>query len=200
MNGGSDPGAELITLLERERSNRLRIYVTLAVVLAAMTGILLDAFWFPWTTAGSRMLPFLGLVVVCVGGLWFADKLSRENQRLAERISVLAEGLEGRVQEKLSTDQQAALEAQLSFNRRLAYALVGVGFIGALSLAGAMVMSVDRVLENFWTAVAILGVAGVCVLLAMWWAWRGRRIWGMMERMGVNEDREGQGEQDWEDH
>ena len=184
VSGGDDNQAELIGLLERERANRLRIYVTLAVVLASMTGILLDIFWFPWATAGSRMLPFLGLVVVCVGGLWFSDKLSRENQRLKERILVLAERLEGTVQEGISKGHQAALEAQLSFNRRLAYALVGVGLLGALSLAGAMVMSVDRVLENFWTAAAVLGLAGLCVGLALWWAWRGRRIIRRMEERG----------------
>ena len=63
---GDDSQAELIGLLERERSNRLRIYVTLAVVLAALTGVLLDAFWLPWATTLNRVLPFLGLVVVCV--------------------------------------------------------------------------------------------------------------------------------------
>ena len=51
---GDDNQAELIGLLERERSNRRRIYFTLAVVLAAMTGILLDIFWQHWATAGSR--------------------------------------------------------------------------------------------------------------------------------------------------
>ena len=132
---GDDSQTELIGLLERERANRLRIYVTLGVVLAAMTGILLDAFWFPWSTNLNRMLPFLGLVVVCIGGLWFADRLSRENQRLKERILVLAEGLGGTVQKHLSRGHQVALEAQLRFNRKLAYALVGVGLVGALSLA-----------------------------------------------------------------
>lgn len=109
---GDDNQAELIGLLERARFNRLRIYVTLAVVLAAMTGILLDAFWMPWATTLNRVLPFLGLVVVCIGGLWFADRLSRENQRLKERIFVLAEGLTGAVQERLSRGQQVALETQ----------------------------------------------------------------------------------------
>ena len=60
------------------------------------------------------MLPFMGLVVVCIGGLWFADKLSRENQRLKDRIFVLAEGLEGMAPERLSRGQQAALEAPSS--------------------------------------------------------------------------------------
>ena len=52
------------------------------LVPAALTANLLDAIWFSWATAGNRMLPFLGLVVVCIGGLWLADKLSREKQRL----------------------------------------------------------------------------------------------------------------------
>ena len=77
MTVGVDPSSELIRLLLQERSNRRRIYVTLGVVLAAMTGILLDAFWQPWATAGDRIVPFLGLLVVCVGGLWFADRLAR---------------------------------------------------------------------------------------------------------------------------
>ena len=129
------------------------------------------------------MLPFLGLVVVCIGGLWFSDKLSRENQRLAERISVLAEGLTGMAIRELSRGQQEALDAQFRLNRKLAYALVGVGLLGALSLAVSLVASADRVLENFWTAVAVMGVAGLCVVLALWWAWRGRRIIWMMEKM-----------------
>ena len=105
MTGDGNRGSELIGLLEQARSNRLRIYITLAVVLAAMTGILLDAFWMPRATTTNRVLPFLGLVLVCVGGLWFADKLSRENQRLKERIMVLAEGLTEAVQETLSKGQ-----------------------------------------------------------------------------------------------
>ena len=138
MNDGGDPGAELIALLLGEKSNRRRIWATLAVVLAAMTGILLDAFWMPWATILNRVLPFMGLVAVCIWGLWFASRLAAENERIEARILVLAEGLEGMVQEKFSRDQQAALVAQLSFNRRLAYALVGVGLLGALSLAGAI--------------------------------------------------------------
>ena len=196
MSGSGDPGTELIGLLLRERSNRRRIWATLAAVLASLTAILLDIFWFPWATAGERILPFLGLVVVCVGGLWFADRLSKENQRLAGRISVLAEDLEGTVQEKLSRDQQAALEAQLSFNRKLAYALVGVGLLGALSLAVSLLASAGRVLENFWAAVAVLGLAGLCVGLALWWAVRGRRIVRMMEKVGADEDRKGQENQE----
>ena len=124
---GDDSQAELIGLLERERSNRLRIYVTLAVVLAALTGVLLDAFWLPWATTLNRTRPFMGLVGVCGGGLWFADRLSKENQRLKERIWVLVEGLEGGVQERLSRGQQEALAAQFQFNRKLAYTLVAVG-------------------------------------------------------------------------
>ena len=120
-------------------------------------------------------------------------KLSRENKRLKERIVVLAEGLTGMAQEELARGQQEALEAQLQFNRKLAYALVGVGLVGALSLAVALVLSVDRVLDNFWIAVAVLGVAGLCVGLALWWAVRGRRIVRGMERRGTDEDRKGQG-------
>ena len=49
------------------------------------------------------------------------------------------------------------LSVQLRFFQRL----VGVGIIGALSLAVAMLVSVDRVLDNFWTAMAARGVAGL---------------------------------------
>ncbi len=81
---------------------------------------------------------------------------------------------------------------QARFNRRLAYALVGVGFVGGISLAVAMVLSVDRVLDNFWTGVAVLGVAGVCVGLALWWAVRGRRIIKMVEAANRGDDEEGE--------
>lgn len=163
MSVGGDPGAELIGLLIRERSNRRRIWVTLAVVLAAMAAILLDAFWMPWTTAGDRVLPFLGLVAVCGVGLWFADRLSRENQRLKERIVVLAEGLEGVVQEHLSRGQQEALEAQLSFNRKLVYALMVVGCVGGISLSVTLVMSMDGGLDDLRTGLGILVVASLCM-------------------------------------
>ena len=144
--GGADPSSELIGLLLQERSNRRRIYASLAAVLAALTAILLDIFWFPWATAGDRMLPSLGLVVVCIGCLWLADKLSRENQRLAERISVLAEGMEWMALKELTRGQQEALDAQLRLNIRLAYALVVVGVAGGLSLAVALLVSVEWVL------------------------------------------------------
>lgn len=76
MNDGGDSGTELIGLLLRERGNRSRIWATLAVILAALTAILLDAVWLPWATTGSRMLSFLGRVVACGVGLWFVSSFS----------------------------------------------------------------------------------------------------------------------------
>ncbi len=47
---------------------------------------------------------------------------------------MLAEGLTVAVHEQLSRAQQDALTVQLMFNRGLAYALVGVGFVGGISV------------------------------------------------------------------
>lgn len=55
----------LLTLLLKPRGNKRRMFLALAVVVIALTGMLLDLFWMPWESAGSRMVPFLWLVAVC---------------------------------------------------------------------------------------------------------------------------------------
>ena len=196
-----DRARQVLALMRRLRSNRRGVYVALAIVVICATGIGLDFFWNQGAEVVVRWGPLIGLAAVAVAGLWFAVRLSRENEGLMSQIKELAKQLEVEGEPfQVDDDQQAALATTLKFNERLSLALVAVGFLGAISIAGTLLTSVDRLYENPLRALGVLAVALLCMGLAAWWAGN-RKVLQQMQRLqdAEEEDRKGDKEEDGED-
>lgn len=183
---------KILALMRRLRTNRHGIYVALAIVVICATGIGLDALWGQQQSeVAVRWGALLGLVVVAATGLWFAVRLSRENEQLVSQIKELAQQLEGEAFQA-DEDEQAALASTFKFNERLSLALVAVGFLGGITMAGTMLTSVDRIFENPLGALGVLAVALLCMGMALWWVLRNRKlIKQMRELSSVEEDCQG---------
>jgi len=76
------------------------------------------------------------------------------------------------------------LEQQFRLNQKLAYALIGAAFVGGMSFAASMIVSLGSVLESPWTALAVLGVSCICIGVSLVWAIQGRRMAKVLRERG----------------